>query len=107
MIKLLEILLVQYKGQDKIYFSRDAASWHASKKLYEKIAEVNTPEYIQLHRSPMVELAPLPSSAQFLNVIESVFSGLAKAVIHNSNYSCVQECKTAIDLYFKERMSIS
>ena len=33
MIKLLEVLLVQYAGCDKIYLSWDAASWHASKKL--------------------------------------------------------------------------
>jgi len=50
-----------------------------------------------------VELAPLPSSAQFLNVIESVFSGMAKAVIHNSDYQSVDVCKVAIDRYFTER----
>jgi hypothetical protein len=48
-------------------------------------------------------LAPLPSSAQFLNVIESVFSGLAKAIIHNSNYKGTDECKAAIDTYFQGR----
>jgi hypothetical protein len=50
--------------------------------------------------TPFVELAPLPSSAQFLNVIESVFSGMAKAVIHNSDYQTVDECKIAINRYF-------
>ena len=50
-----------------------------------------------------MELAPLPASAQFLNVIESVFSGMAKAIIHNSNYKSVEEAKTAIDRYFNER----
>ena len=49
------------------------------------------------------ELAPLPSGAQFLNVIESVFGGMARAVIHNSNYLSVDECKRAIDRYFRER----
>jgi hypothetical protein len=48
-------------------------------------------------------LAPLPAGAQFLNVIESVFSGMAKAVLHNSDYQSVSECKKAIDLYFSER----
>jgi hypothetical protein len=48
-------------------------------------------------------LAPLPASAQFLNVIESVFSGMAKAIIHNSNYSSVAECQMAINRYFVER----
>src|SRR3954454_15020978 len=46
---------------------------------------------------------PLPVSAQFLNVIESVFSGLARAIIHNSDYQSVDECKEAIDGYFSER----
>jgi len=52
---------------------------------------------------PIVKLAPLPSSAQFLNVIESVFSGMAKAVLHNSNYPTVDHCKTAIDTYIADR----
>src|SRR5262249_58133201 len=52
---------------------------------------------------PRVELAPLPSGAQFLNVIESVFSGMARAVIHNSDYSSVDECKQAIDRHFQDR----
>lgn len=46
---------------------------------------------------------PLPAGAQFLNVIESVFSGMARAVIHNSNYSSITEAKAAIDRYFAER----
>jgi transposase len=103
MIKLLEILIEKYTTEERIYFSWDAASWHASKKLYEKVKEVNDPEYRNKHSSPFVELAPLPSSAQFLNVIESVFSGMAKAVIHNSDYQTVDECKHAINRHFSER----
>lgn len=103
MIKLLEILLLNYKTCEKIYFSWDAASWHASKKLKEKIKEVNNFAYREKNNTPLVELAPLPASAQFLNVIESVFSGMAKAIIHNSNYKSVDECKLAIDRYFSDR----
>jgi hypothetical protein len=33
MIKLHEVLLEKYAGVAKIYFSWDAASWHASKAL--------------------------------------------------------------------------
>ena len=51
----------------------------------------------------MVKLAPLPARSQFLNVIESVFSGMAAAIIENSNYKSVAEAKTAIDRYFAER----
>ena len=89
MIKLLEILLEKYPTEERIYFSWDAASWHASKMLYEKVKEVNDPEYRNKFNNPIVDLAPLPSSAQFLNVIESVFSGMAKAIIHNSDYQSV------------------
>ena len=103
MIKLLDILLEEYKDMERIYLSWDAASWHASKELNERVEEVNSSEYRINHKIPIVKLAPLPSCAQFLNVIESVFSGMAKAIIHNSNYASVEECKTAMDRYFAER----
>jgi hypothetical protein len=103
MIKLLEILISKHTAEERIFFSWDTASWHASKKLYERVIEVNDPEYRSKHSTPLVELAPLPSSAQFLNVIESVFSGMAKAIIHNSDYQSVDQCKLAIDRYFSER----
>lgn len=38
-----------------------------------------------------------------LNVIESVFGGMAKAVIHNSDYQSVAEAVAAIDRHFAER----
>ncbi len=103
MIKLLDILLEEYKEDERIYLSWDAASWHASQKLYEKVEKVNSSEYKENHKTPIVELAPLPSCAQFLNVIESVFSGMARAIIHNSNYPSVEDCKRAVDRYFTER----
>lgn len=53
--------------------------------------------------STRIELVPLPARAQFLNVIESVFSGMARAIIHNSNYTSKEEAKAAIDRYFEER----
>lgn len=100
MIKLMHILLKEYKEQKNIYLSWDAASWHISKKLKEEVKIVNAKK-----SSPQVYLAPLPSCAQFLNVIESVFSGMAKAIIHNSNYQSVDECKIAINRYYEERNS--
>ena len=103
MIKLLEVLLKEYAGVAKIYFSWDAASWHASKALYRRVEEVNSPEYRAEHRTPLVELAPLPACAQFLNVIESVFSGMSRAVIQNSDYESVEVCKAAIDRHFADR----
>jgi transposase len=102
-IRLLEVLLEQYRGCDKLYLSWDAATWHASKELKEKVQIVNTPHYRKANRTPQVELVPLPKSAQYLNVIEAVFSGMARAIIHNSNYQSVEEATTAIDRYFQER----
>jgi transposase len=103
MIRLLEILLSQYRGQVRIFFSWDAASWHASKKFLRGVDKVNEADYREGHGTPVVELAPLPACAQFLNVIESVFSGMARAIIHNSDYASVEAAKAAIDRHFAER----
>jgi transposase-like protein len=103
MIKLLDILIAKYSGCKRIYFSWDAASWHASKLFLERVQKVNEYHHRKRHITPAVKLAPLPARAQFLNVIESVFSGLATAIIHNSDYQSVDEAKGAIDRYFMER----
>jgi len=103
MIRLMELLLAQYRECDTLYLSWDAASWHESKRLRERVGEVNCEDYRVAHETPAVELVPLPAGAQFLNVIESVFSGLARAVMHNSDYGSVGEAKTAIDRHFRER----
>src|SRR5438876_11422056 len=52
---------------------------------------------------PAVALAPLPAGAQFLNIIESVFSGMARAIIHNSDYQSLDAAKGAIDGHFENR----
>jgi hypothetical protein len=53
--------------------------------------------------STRVETAPLPAGAQFLNVIEAVFSGMARAILNNSDYPSVDAAKRAIDRYFEDR----
>ena len=103
MLRMLDRLLVEYAGCDKLYLSWDAASWHDSQALHDRVAEINGRTYRKVHHTPLVELVPLPSQAQFLNVIESVFSGMAKAIIHSSDYQSVDEAKAAIDRYFRER----
>jgi transposase len=103
MLKPLEILLDEYSSESCIYLSWDAASWHASKRLFARVNEINDLDYRTHHRVPHVTLAPLPTRAQFLNVIESVFGGMARAIIHNSDYASVKEAMSAIDLYFVER----
>jgi len=101
MIKMMNRLVQEYSGKETIYLSWDAASWHLSKRLFEEIESHNSgAEKVGL---PLIKTAPLPAGAQFLNVIESVFSGMARAIIHNSNYATVKEAKEAIDLYFADR----
>jgi len=103
MIKLLNVLLEQYKEEDCIYLSWDAASWHLSKKLNEMVEMVNTRPRGEEYAGPRVSLVPLPSCAQFLNVIESVYSGMSKAILHNSDYASVEDCMKAISEHFAER----
>jgi DDE superfamily endonuclease len=98
MIRMMNLLTDRYRDRRKIYLSWDAASWHISKELYKRIEEHNSAA-----KMPVVETAPLPSGAQFLNVIESIFSGMARAIIHNSNYASLDAAKVAIDQYFLER----
>jgi hypothetical protein len=102
MIRMMEILVDQYRDRKKIYLSWDAASWHISKELRERIERYNSEVG---GNGPLVETAPLPARAQFLNVIESIFSGMARAIIHNSDYKSVDDAKAAIDRYFSERNS--
>jgi transposase len=101
MIRMTDVLIKQYADARKLYISWDAASWHISKELKNHIKEHN--EKAELNKLPLVELAPLPASAQFLNVIESVFSGMARAIIHNSDYESTKAAMDAIDRHFKER----
>jgi transposase/transposase-like protein len=100
MVKLLYRLVDKYADQECIYFSWDAASWHASKALYTRVREINN---MKGNGRPQVKLVPLPSCAQFLNVIESVFSGMARAIIHNSDFPSLETAQDAIDKYFAER----
>ena len=100
-IKLLDLLLAQNRHLSRLYLSWDAASWHMSKQLTHRIASNNV--MAEVTGSTRVETAPLPAGAQFLNVVEAVFSGMARAILHNSDYSSVGEAKDAIDRYFAER----
>jgi hypothetical protein len=101
MIKMVENVRRRYRSMKVIYISWDAAGWHLSKALRERIEFFNG--WAEHDWAPTIQLAPLPSRAQFLNVIESVFSGMSRAVIHNSNYNSVDEAKAAIDWYLADR----
>lgn len=102
MIKMANLLRSQYADRQKIYLSWDAASWHVSRRLKVHLRKLNRSAHGEY---PIVKIAPLPAGAQFLNVIESVFSGLARAVVHNSDYQSVEEATKAIDRYLEARNS--
>ncbi len=102
MIDLTEILFNQHQDKSKMFITWDAASWHRSNQLIEWVDDLNATSRAA-RGGPEVELLPLPHCAQFLNVIESVFSGMKRAVIHNSDYPSVGEMKTAISRHFQDR----
>ena len=102
MIDLLEILYNQFHNKSKIYLTWDAASWHGSQELVEWANERNAWND-EKDSGPTIAFVPLPSSAQFLDVIEAVFSAMKRAVIHGSDYQSEEEMKNAISTHFTER----
>ena len=99
-IRLIDLLRKEYCQFKRLYLSWDAAPWHRSEGLNEYLAGANS----QAHQEgPEVVVLPLPTSAQFLNVIESVYSGMARAVIHNSDYATEEDARAAVDRYFQDR----
>jgi hypothetical protein len=101
MIKLADALRLKYRGYRTLYLSWDAASWHVSKELADHLDKVNSTA--ETEGAPVIKTMPLPAGAQFLNVIESVFSGMARAIIHNSDYPSPVAATEAIDRYIEER----
>jgi transposase len=101
-IDLADLLFNQYHAKSKLYLTWDAASWHGSDELVQWADELNAWNRAS-NAGPMIEFIPLPSSAQFLDVIEAVFSGMKRAVIHNSDYRSEEEMKAAISTHFHER----
>ncbi|MBR0773835.1 IS630 family transposase [Bradyrhizobium diazoefficiens] len=99
--KLIDLLRRKYKGCRCIYLSWDAAPWHSSTQVREHIEFLNG--WAVHDGAPVIEILPLPAQAQFLNVIESVFSGMARAIIHNSDYATVTDAQAAITRYLDDR----
>lgn len=102
MIDLIEVLFNQHPAASKIYLTWDAASWHSSMNLVEWLDEFNA-ETERSGNGPLIEIVPLPTSSQFLDVLEAVFSGMKRAVIHHSDYVDKCEMKSAISTHFNER----
>ena len=97
-ITLIKILYFKYHTYSTLNLTWDCASWHKSKELKGFLKELK-----KWKGGPVINIVPLPKRAQFLNVIESVFGGLKRAVVFNSNYQNEFEMKMAIVRHFKER----
>jgi transposase len=102
MIDVIEVLYNQYRTKTKLYVTWDAVAWHNSGALREALDQFNE-ETRALSVGPVIELVPLPTSSQFLNVIEGVLSGMTRAVINNSDYPDTAQMKQAISRHFTER----
>jgi transposase len=102
MIDLSEILFNQHHDKSRLYITWDAASWHGSYGLTSWLDVFNA-RTREIRHGPIIELVPLPSRSQFLDVIESVFSGMKRAVIHHSDYPATNEMKSAISTHFVDR----
>jgi LysR substrate binding domain len=98
MIRVMNMLVDQYRDRRQIYLSWDAASWHVSKELNKHIEGHN-----RTGLGPIVAVAPLPARAQFLNIIESVFIGMARAIIHNSDYTACRLAGFQPSIRFESR----
>ena len=100
-IRLVDMLRDRYGNYRRLFLSWDAAPWHDSSRLKTHLASLNATA--KRDGRPRIEVLPLPRSSQFLNVIESVFSGMARAILHNSNYSSLEEAKEAVARYLEDR----
>ena len=102
MIDLIELLFNQYSAVARIFLTWDAASWHSSISLVEWLDVFNA-QTLESGLGPIIQLVPLPTSSQFLDVLEAVFSGMKRAVVHHSDYQSVAELKIAVSSHFVER----
>ncbi len=100
-VRLLDELLERYRAYARLCLTWDALSSHSSKKVNARIGSSNF--IAEREGYPHIEVYPLPSNAQFLNVVESTFRNIRKAVIYNSDYQSVEEMQQAISRYLDER----
>jgi transposase len=90
MMDMIEVLYNQYHTKAKLYITWDAVVWHNSGPLLEALDQFDD-ETKALSIGPIIELVPLPTSAQFLNVIEGVLSGMTRAVIGPVPFAAAKE----------------
>ena len=106
MIDIIELLFNQYQDKTCLYITWDAASWHDSGSLIDWLDSFNLKTTEAKVGGPLINLVPLPSHSQFLNVIESVFGVMKKAIIHHSDYQTTDKMKSAISLHLRDRNAL-
>ena len=106
MIDIIELLFNQYQDKTRLYITWDAASWHDSGSLIDWLDSFNLKTTEAKVGGPLINLVPLPSHSQFLNVIESVFGVMKKAIIHHSDYQTRDKMKSAISLHLRDRNAL-
>jgi hypothetical protein len=99
-IRTTGLLVERHGDRRKLHLSRDGAPRHIPKRPYERIGEHDA---AVLGHGPTVDAAPPPSGAQSLDVIGSVFSGMARAIVHDSGCQTPGEARPAIDRHVGER----
>ncbi|WP_317897756.1 transposase [Aurantibacillus circumpalustris] len=97
-LSLVNALRTKYRNYKQIYLMWDHAKYHSSKVLLKQIDTLNCEP-----SGPRLVRVELPAGAQFLNVIESVFGGMYRAVIQNSNYATRELCIKAMIRHVEER----
>jgi len=102
MIDLIELVFSEHQDKTHLYITWDAVSWHDSISLVDWLDAFNL-KTTETKEGPLITLVPLPTRSQFLNVIESVFGVMKKAVIHHSDYQSAHDMKSAISKHFRER----
>jgi len=74
------------RHKKQLYITWDAASWHDSIALVNWLDDFNRKTRAE-KEGPLIAFVPLPSCSQFLNIIESVFSVMKKAVVNSFGLS--------------------
>jgi len=79
---MMDVLIKRYGDRRKLYLSGTLR--HGTFQNILSLASMLTIRRFHVTAAPLIETAPVPAGAQFLNVIESVFSGMARAIIHKT-----------------------
>lgn len=91
-IEWLEMVDTEYKSKEKIRIILDNHSAHISKE---------TKKYLQ-GKQNRFEFVFTPKHGSWLNIIETMFSKMARSFLRGIRVSCKEELKERIGKYFKE-----